>query len=45
MVQREWTDYDAVKTTKQVYLLLKKEAAVHRQLMSDVPYGYCFQED
>jgi asparagine synthase (glutamine-hydrolysing) len=40
MVQREWTDYDAVKTTKQVYLLLKKlEAAVHRQLMSDVPYG------
>jgi hypothetical protein len=21
---KEWTDYDAVKTTKQVYLLLKK---------------------
>jgi asparagine synthetase B (glutamine-hydrolysing) len=21
--KREWTDYDAVKTTKQVYLLLK----------------------
>jgi asparagine synthase (glutamine-hydrolysing) len=22
--KREWTDYDAVKTTKQVYQLLKK---------------------
>jgi asparagine synthase (glutamine-hydrolysing) len=40
MVQREWTDYDAVKTTKQVYLLLKNwKQLFTEQLMSDVPYG------
>jgi asparagine synthase (glutamine-hydrolysing) len=38
MVQREWTDYDAVKTTKQVYLLLKSGSSCSQQLMSDVPY-------
>jgi hypothetical protein len=39
-IQREWIDYDAVKTMKQVLKILKValEAAV-RQLMSDVPYG------
>ena len=39
--KREWTDYDAVKenatTIQEIKLAL--EAAVHRQLMSDVPYG------
>jgi asparagine synthase (glutamine-hydrolysing) len=43
--KREWTDYDAVKDNETSIPLLKKEAAVHRQLMSDVPYEYCFQED
>jgi asparagine synthase (glutamine-hydrolysing) len=37
--KREWTDYDAVKDNETIYQLLKKRTAVHRQLMSDVPYG------
>lgn len=38
---REWVDYDAVKNnhTNIQYLRDALEAAVHRQLMSDVPYG------
>jgi hypothetical protein len=40
--KREWIDYDAVKTTKKhSRYKVALEAAVHRQLMSDVPYG-CF---
>jgi len=39
--QREWTDYDAVKENETSIAEVKKalEDAVHRQLMSDVPYG------
>ena len=39
--KREWTEYDAVKNNQTSIDELKKalEAAVHRQLMSDVPYG------
>jgi asparagine synthase (glutamine-hydrolysing) len=39
--KREWTDYDAVKenATSIEEIKLALEAAVHRQLMSDVPYG------
>ncbi|RLD26519.1 MAG: asparagine synthase B [Bacteroidetes bacterium] len=39
--QREWTEYDAVKESETSIQELKEalEAAVHRQLMSDVPYG------
>jgi asparagine synthase (glutamine-hydrolysing) len=39
--QREWTEFDAVKnnTTSIEKLRNGLEAAVHRQLMSDVPYG------
>jgi len=39
--QRDWTDYDAVKNnpTDLVQLRDALEQAVHRQLMSDVPYG------
>ena len=39
--QREWTDYDAVKenTTEIEEVKQALEDAVHRQLMSDVPYG------
>ncbi|WP_293872542.1 asparagine synthase B [Flavobacterium sp.] len=39
--KREWTDYDAVKENETSIDEIKKalEAAVHRQLMSDVPYG------
>ncbi|HNP32205.1 MAG TPA: asparagine synthase B [Flavobacterium sp.] len=39
--KREWTEYDAVKENKTSIDEIKKalEAAVHRQLMSDVPYG------
>ena len=39
--QREWADYDAVKDNETSIAEIKKalEAAVHRQLMSDVPYG------
>ena len=39
--KREWTDYDAVKenTTSIEAIKVALEAAVHRQLMSDVPYG------
>ena len=39
--EREWTDYDVVKDNTTDILALKKalEDAVHRQLMSDVPYG------
>jgi len=39
--QREWTDYDAVKENETSIAEVKKalEEAVHRQLMSDVPYG------
>lgn len=38
---REWTAYDAVKNNKSDKAALRKalEEAVHRQLMSDVPYG------
>lgn len=39
--KREWTDFDAVKENETSIAEIKKalEAAVHRQLMSDVPYG------
>ncbi|HEY0750580.1 MAG TPA: asparagine synthase B [Chitinophagaceae bacterium] len=39
--QREWTDYEKVKDNKTDINEIKKalEDAVHRQLMSDVPYG------
>jgi len=39
--KREWTDYDAVKDNKTSIedIKIALEAAVHRQLMSDVPYG------
>lgn len=39
--KREWTDFEAVKenTTSITELKEALEAAVHRQLMSDVPYG------
>lgn len=38
---REWTEYDNVKDNTTDITALKKalEDAVHRQLMSDVPYG------
>lgn len=38
---RDWTDYDTVKENISDREVLRKslEAAVHRQLMSDVPYG------
>lgn len=38
---REWVDYDAVKDNSSSVSGLREalEAAVHRQLMSDVPYG------
>ena len=38
---REWTVYDAVKENETCIAEIKEalEAAVHRQLMSDVPYG------
>lgn len=39
--QREWTDFEAVKANETSIQEIRKalEAAVHRQLMSDVPYG------
>jgi len=39
--QRDWTDFDAVKENQTSIDELHDalEAAVHRQLMSDVPYG------
>ena len=39
--KREWTDYDAIKDNKTSIedIKIALEAAVHRQLMSDVPYG------
>ena len=39
--QRDWTSYDAVKENQTSIETLRDalEAAVHRQLMSDVPYG------
>lgn len=39
--QREWTEFEAVKANETSIQEIKKalEAAVHRQLMSDVPYG------
>ncbi|UPT69765.1 MAG: asparagine synthase B [Flavobacterium sp. JAD_PAG50586_2] len=39
--KREWTEFDAVKENETSITEIKKalEAAVHRQLMSDVPYG------
>lgn len=39
--QREWTEYEAVKENKADIDELRQalEDAVHRQLMSDVPYG------
>ena len=39
--QREWTDYEKVKENATAISTLREalEAAVHRQLMSDVPYG------
>ncbi len=38
---RDWIDYDAVKGNETSIKAIKEalEAAVHRQLMSDVPYG------
>ena len=38
---RDWADYDAVKDNETSIAEVKEalEAAVHRQLMSDVPYG------
>ena len=38
---RDWTDYDAVKDNETSIAEVKQalEDAVHRQLMSDVPYG------
>ena len=38
---REWTEYDAVKENETSIAEVKQalENAVHRQLMSDVPYG------
>ncbi|WP_299278712.1 asparagine synthase B [uncultured Psychroserpens sp.] len=39
--KRDWTDYEAVKDNETDIAKIKEalEAAVHRQLMSDVPYG------
>ena len=39
--QRDWSSYDAVKDNNADITVLRKalEDAVHRQLMSDVPYG------
>lgn len=39
--RRDWTEFDAVKNNEADIELLRKalEEAVHRQLMSDVPYG------
>ncbi|MCU0349445.1 MAG: asparagine synthase B [Flavobacterium sp.] len=39
--QREWTSFEAVKDNQTSIETLRKalEEAVHRQLMSDVPYG------
>ena len=39
--QRDWTSYEAVKNNKSDIQELRQalEDAVHRQLMSDVPYG------
>jgi asparagine synthase (glutamine-hydrolysing) len=39
--KRDWTEYNAVKDNVSDSALLRSslEAAVHRQLMSDVPYG------
>ena len=39
--KRDWTEYDAVRDNKTNPSQLRKalEDAVHRQLMSDVPYG------
>ena len=39
--KRDWVDYDAVKNNETRIKAIKEalEAAVHRQLMSDVPYG------
>lgn len=38
---RDWMEYDAVKDNETSIQAVKEalEAAVHRQLMSDVPYG------
>ncbi len=38
---REWTEFETVKDNKSDIAVLRKalEDAVHRQLMSDVPYG------
>ncbi|WP_339831823.1 asparagine synthase B [uncultured Altibacter sp.] len=39
--QRDWMEYEAVKDNETTIATLRKalEDAVHRQLMSDVPYG------
>ncbi len=39
--KRDWTEYEAVKENETSIAKVKEalEAAVHRQLMSDVPYG------
>ena len=39
--KRDWEDYEAVKNNETSISKIKEalEAAVHRQLMSDVPYG------
>lgn len=39
--KRDWTEYDAVKDNETSIAAIREalQAAVHRQLMSDVPYG------
>jgi asparagine synthase (glutamine-hydrolysing) len=39
--KRDWSDYDAIKENETSITKVREalEAAVHRQLMSDVPYG------
>jgi asparagine synthase (glutamine-hydrolysing) len=40
MVQKRWTDYEAVKDNETNIQDIKVALEpVHRQLMSDVPYG------
>ena len=45
--QREWTEYETVKTMMPKFLMytMRFEDAVQRQLMSDVPYGVLLRED
>ena len=41
MVQRDWEDFENVKDNETSIAAIRKglEDAVHRQMMSDVPYG------